>query len=136
MHLLKSVKSADYGEVIEEYEPVVLDSINIEDKNLKAIKEGMYEVTQSSNSIARHFNQLPVKAGAKTGTAQVNNNMSTNATFVCFAPYDDPQIAMCLVVEKGSSGASLAAMAAEILQFYFSTEDTISAVVGENTLVR
>ena len=136
VHLLKSVKSADYGEVIYEHEPVVLDSIDIEDKNLEAVKQGMYEVTQSSSSIARHFNQLPVKAGAKTGTAQVNNNTSTNATFVCFAPYDDPQVALCLVVEKGSSGASLAAMAAEILQFYFSTEDAISAVTGENTLVR
>lgn len=134
-HLLKSVKSADYGEVIYEYEPVVVDQIDIEEENLEAIKQGMYEVTQIY-TVAPYFNQLPFKAGAKTGTAQVNNNTSTNATFVCFAPYDDPQIAMCLVVEKGSSGGSLAAMAAEIIQFYFSTEDTISAVSGENTLLR
>lgn len=134
-HLLKSVKSADYSEVIYEYEPVVVDRINIEEENLEAIKQGMYEVTQIY-TVAPYFNQLPFKAGAKTGTAQVNNNTSTNATFVCFAPYDDPQIAMCLVVEKGSSGGSLSAMAAEIMQFYFSTENTISAVSGENTLLR
>ena len=134
-HLLKSVKSSDYSQVVYEYEPQVLDEIDIHPENLEALKYGMYLVTQTS-SVAQYFNALPVKAGAKTGTAQVNNNTSTNATFVCFAPYDDPQIALCLVVEKGSSGASLAALAAEILQFYFTSEDTLSAVSGENTLLR
>ena len=134
-HLLKSVKSADYSEVIYEYEPEVLDEINIDPENLAAVKLGMYQVTQTS-SVARYFNSLPVKAGAKTGTAQINNNTGTNATFVCFAPYDDPQIALCLVVEKGSSGSSLAALAADILQFYFTSEETLSAVAGENQLMQ
>lgn len=134
-HLLKSVKSADYSELVYEYQPQVLDEIDISPANLEALKSGMYLVTQTA-SVARYFNALPVKAGAKTGTAQVSNNTSTNATFVCFAPYDDPQVALCLVVEKGSSGASLAALAAEILQYYFSTEETLSAVSGENTLLR
>ena len=134
-HLLKSVKSSDYSSVVYEYEPQVLDEIDIDPANLEAVKLGMYEVTQSS-SVAPYFNALPVKAGAKTGTAQVNNNTGTNATFVCFAPYDDPQIALCLVVEKGSSGSSLAQLAAEILQFYFSSEETISTVTGENQLMR
>lgn len=134
-HLLKSVKSSDYSSVVYEYEPQVLDEIHIEPANLEAVKLGMYEVTQSA-SVAPYFNALPVKAGAKTGTAQVNNNTGTNATFVCFAPYDDPQIALCLVVEKGSSGSSLAKLAADILQFYFSSEETISTVTGENQLMR
>ncbi len=134
-HLLKSVKSADYGEMVYEYEPTILDKIDIEPENLEALKYGMYLVTQTS-SIAPYFNALPVRAGAKTGTAQVNNNTSTNATFVCFAPYDDPQIALCIVVEKGSSGASLASLAAEILQFYFTAEESLSVVSGENILQR
>lgn len=135
VHLLNSVLSSDYSQVVSAYEPVVLGQLDIEEDNLEAIKEGMYLVTQTS-SIARYFNDLPVKAGAKTGTAQVNNNTSTNATFVCFAPYDDPEIAICLVVEEGSSGSSLASLAAEILQFYFSNEETISSADTENTLTR
>ena len=134
-HLLKSVKSSDYSSVLYEYEPQVLDEIGIDPANLEAVKQGMYQVTQTY-SVARYFNALPVKAGAKTGTAQVNSNTGTNATFVCFAPYDDPQIALCLVVEKGSSGASLAKLAADILQFYFTIEQTGSAVPGENQLLR
>lgn len=135
VHLLNSVLSSDYSEVVYQYEPVVLGQIDIEEENLAAIKQGMYLVTQTS-SIAQYFNALPVKAGAKTGTAQVNNNTSTNATFVCFAPYDDPQIAICLVVEEGSSGSSLASLAAEILQFYFSNEESLSSSDTENTLTR
>jgi penicillin-binding protein 2 len=135
VHLLKSVKSSDYSRVVHEYVPAPNSSIPITAENLAAVKLGMYEVTQTA-SVARYFNALPVKAGAKTGTAQVNNNTGTNATFVCFAPYDDPQIAMCIVVEKGSSGSSLAALAAEILQYSFTGASRGSAVVGENQLMR
>lgn len=134
-HLLKSVKSSDYSSVLYEYEPKVLDQINIDPHNLEAVKDGMYQVTQSYG-VAQYFNALPVKAGAKTGTVQVSSNSSPNATFVCFAPYDEPKVAMCLVAEKGGSGSGLAALAADILQFYFTTEETISAVPGENQLMR
>lgn len=136
VHLLKSVKSSDYSQVISNYEPQVMDTIDIDQNNLAAIKLGMYEVTQSS-TIYPYFKNLPVKCGAKTGTAQITATAGTNALFVCFAPYDDPQIAMCLVVQKGASGSSLAALAADIISYYFlSGEDTVSSVSGENTLVR
>jgi len=132
-HLLKSVKSSDYSEVLYEYEPQVLDEIDIDPQNLAAVKLGMYRVTQSAAS-ARYFNALPVKAGAKTGTAE--RGQDTNATFVCFAPYDDPQIAMCLVVQDDDAGANLSELAADILQFYFNTEQTVSTPALENQLVR
>ena len=52
---------------------------------------------------------------AKTGSAQVSSATESNAVFVCFAPYDDPEIAISLVVEHGGSGSVLASLAAEIL---------------------
>jgi len=134
-HLLNNVRSSDYSEMLYEYEPTVINRLNIDAENLEAIKQGMYAVTQSA-AVSQYFDALPVKAGAKTGTAQINNNTSTNATFVCFAPYDDPQVALCLVVENGSSGSSLASLAAELLQFYFSNADNLSGVGVENTLTR
>lgn len=132
-HLLKSVKSSDYSQVLYEYEPQVLDQIDISPENLAAVKLGMYQVTQSY-AAAPYFNALPVKAGAKTGTAEVGQ--STNATFVCFAPYDDPQIALCLVVQDDDAGANLASLAAEILQFYFTAADSAGAPPAENQLQR
>lgn len=137
-HLLKSVKSSDYSQVLYEYEPELLNTIDIKDSHLAAIKEGMYQVTQNA-AIARYFNTLPVKAGAKTGTAELTagaENKNTNGLLVVFAPYDDPQIAMCIVMEGGTSGSSLASIAADILNYYFSSEAYVTAVTEENTLIR
>jgi penicillin-binding protein 2 len=137
-HLLKSVKSNDYSQVLYEYEPELRNSIDIPDAYLSAMKEGMYQVTQNS-AIARYFNNLPVKAGAKTGTAELttgSDTKETNGLLVVFAPYEDPQIALCIVMEKGASGSSLASIAYDILDYYFSSEDSLSTVSSENTLIR
>ena len=81
-----------------------------------------------------YFDDLPVSVGCKTGTAEVSGSDAT-ATFVCFAPYDDPQVALCLVAEKGSAGGNLAALAASMLEEYFSNEDNLSVTDQENTLL-
>lgn len=134
-HLLKSVKSSDFSQVIYEYEPELRNTIDIDPVNLAAIKQGMLEVTESG-SVARYFADLDVKVGAKTGSAQVSSVTASNAVFVAFAPYDDPQIALCIVVEKGGSGSELGATAADIISYYFSSETSLEAELGENTLIR
>ncbi|MBD5133999.1 MAG: penicillin-binding protein [Clostridiales bacterium] len=133
-HLLKEVKSSDYSRVAETYEPELLNTIDIDEKELDAVLQGMYNLSQTSN-MARHFSSLPVTVGCKTGTSQVAAK-TANAVFVCFAPYDDPQIALCLVAEQGASGSSLAQLAAGILAQYFSTGRSLTAVPSENTLLR
>ena len=136
VHLLRAVKSYDYSETLVSYESEILDTLNIQEDNLDAVKYGMYLVANdSSSSTSRYFAGLDVEVGAKTGSAQVTGNEDSNAVFVCFAPYDDPEIAMAIVVEKGGSGSELAAIAADILTAYFSTERTDSGVTQENTLL-
>lgn len=132
-HLLKEVKSSDYSQVVYEYEPELLSTIDIDPDDLAAVKQGMYNLSQSA-SMARYFDNLPVSVGCKTGTAEVQSSDAT-ATFVCFAPYDDPQVALCLVAEKGSAGGNLAALAASMLQEYFSTDDSLGVTGQENTLL-
>lgn len=135
-HLLKSVKSYDFSEVLYEHEPVVLDTIEIDPENLDAVKAGMLDLT-TTGSVSRYFAGLDFRVGAKTGTAQVSaTSPNTNAVFVCFAPYEDPEIAMAIVVEKGGSGAELGSMAAEILKYYFSAADSQGSVPAEGTLIR
>ena len=134
-HLLKEVKSADFSEVLYTREPELLDTIEIDPVNLEAIKKGMLAVTQSG-SAAKYFRDLDIKVGAKTGSAQVSVESESNAVFVAFAPYDDPEIALCIVVEKGGSGSELGAIAADIISYYFSSEATLGAGQGENTLIR
>ena len=135
-HLLKEYKSSDYSSVTEVFEPVLLDSIDIQPEHLAAVKRGMYNLSKTA-VMAQYFNSLPVEVGCKTGTAETAAYAaSTNAIFVCFAPYDNPQVALCIVAEGGDAGGSLAELAAGILNQYFSTTGSLGAVTGENTLLR
>ena len=94
------------------------------------------KVGANEGSVKNAFADLPVEVGAKTGTAQVGQvNSESNAVLVCFAPYDDPEIAVSVVVEHGGSGTDLAGIAAEILSYYFSTGTTMESVDGENQLL-
>ena len=61
-----------------------------------------------------------IDAGGKTGTAQVGSNGSNNGLFVAFAPYDKPEIAVCVVLEHGVSGANAAYVAKDLFDYYFS----------------
>lgn len=134
-HLKKTVKSGDFSQVIEEYEPELRDQLNLDEANVEAIKKGMGMVTTES-STAVYFRDLPVKVGAKTGTAQVHRDQEANAIVVAFAPYEDPEIALAIVVEHGGSGSLVAEIAAEILDYYFSAKGALDTPRVENTMIR
>ena len=122
--------------IVSSYNEIVPGHMNL-DKIVEAVKLGMWKVANDAkSSVSRYFAGLPVEVGAKTGSAQVASNVEADAVFVCFAPYDAPQIAMTIVVEGGASGSNLAQAAAEILDYYFSAEDTLESVDPENTLLR
>lgn len=136
VHLLKEVKSNDFSQVLHSYEPQVLDTIEIKDENLQAVKAGMLALTTNNGSVRQYFQSLPFQAGAKTGSAQVSGQNESNAVFVCFAPYDDPEIAVAIAVEHGGSGSELAGIAADVLRYYFSAQETREEIPVENTLIR
>lgn len=119
-HLLGDVTESDG--TVTKYEPQVLSTVELSEKNLAAIKQGMLEVVQSTRTVAAAFKNLNdhgIQVGAKTGSAQVSGQENANGLFVCFAPFDDPQVAVCVAVEKGGSGAATAEIAARILEQYF-----------------
>ena len=132
-HLLKSVKSYDNSEIIATGSTEPLNTLNISDSTLQAVKKGMLGYTTNGGSVAVPFQNCVVSAGAKTGTAQIGGSMK-NGVFVAFAPYDDPEIAVALVLEKADAGAVLASTAVDIINAYFSREDTAS-IVPENQLI-
>lgn len=134
-HLLKEVKSSDFSQVVYTKTPQIMSTVEIKDENLDAVKAGMLALT-TRGSVSRHFVNLPFQVGAKTGSAQVNGQAEANAVFVCFAPFDKPEVAIALVVEHGGSGSELGAMAADILSYYFSSQETRDEAPTENTLVR
>ena len=132
-HLLKAVKSHDNSEIVALGAQEPDHVVPMGEDTLAAVKKGMYDLTKGS--LAPYFSQCVVDAGAKTGTAQVSAETTNNGVFICFAPYDDPEIAVAIVIEKGGSGSALASTAVKILNAYFAPEDTGTAVTGENQLL-
>lgn len=135
VNLLKSVKSSDFSQVLYTQEPEVLNTIEIDEKNLEAVKKGMLLLT-TEGSVSSYFRNVEVPVGAKTGSAQVSANTESNAIFVCFAPYDDPQIAIAIAVEHGGGGSDIGSIASKIVNYYFSAEETREEILTENTLIR
>lgn len=133
-HLLKSLKSYDNSQVLYAGEVSPQNVVDIAPSTLDAVKEGMHQLT-TSGSIASYFRNCVVDAGAKTGTAQITNQKTNNGVFVCFAPYDDPEIALAIVIEKGGSGSALASTAVTILNAYFTAEEVGSVLLGEGQLL-
>ena len=134
-HLLKTVKSSDFSQVLEEYSPQLLNVLELDPKNLEAIKAGMGMVV-TEGTLRRHLGGLGVGVGAKTGTAQVAGHAEANAVLVAFAPYDEPEIAIAIVVEQGGSGSYVGVIASEILEYYFSAKAAMNTPTVENTMVK
>ena len=131
-HLLKNVKSYDNSRIIDVYDKGPLNDLDISDSTMAAVTKGMHDLTY--DSLRSAFSRCVVEAGAKTGSAQVGTDIA-NGTFVAYAPYDDPEIAIAIVVEKGGSGSLLANAAVDIINAWF-TRGTTDSTVGENTLLR
>lgn len=113
MHLIDKVKSSD-GTVTQQTEEVVENIMDISEENLEAVYEGMRLVTQGQKGTLRTvFRDFPIDVAAKSGTAEENKNNSSHSWFVGFAPYDDPQIAVTVMIPFGEVSGSPAAVTAK-----------------------
>ena len=132
-HLLKNVKAYDNSRLLYMYDDNPINMVEMSDTTLSAVTRGMHELTVSG-SVAYAFENCVVSAGAKTGSAQVGTDIA-NGVFVAYAPYENPEIAVAIVIEKGGSGAALANTAVEIINSWFSRAQDGTAI-GENTLLK
>ena len=123
-HLLHSVYrfgSDTPSFVYEQNEGTVLGRVELSEDDLSTVFSGMRKVVTSSNTIGRWINSstIPVAVGGKTGTAQTGGDCD-NALFVAAAPYNDPDVVISVVLEKGYSGGLASLTAARILEAYYS----------------
>ncbi len=96
------------------------------ESTIKAVQKGMVAVANSEDGTAVEiFKDFPFDVAAKTGTAETGHGdtQSSNALFVCYAPADDPEVAVAVVVEKGVRGAFTAPVARDVLMTYFNIKD-------------
>lgn len=116
-HLVKEIKSVT-GETIKKIEPEILAKHIISDNNTTIIREGLRETVLSGS--ARSLSALPVTAAGKTGTAQWSSTKATHAWFTGFAPYENPEVVITILVEEGGEGSAAATpIAREFLGWYF-----------------
>ena len=133
-HLLKNVRESGTGALEYVYDADPVQTIEMSEENLSAVLAGMHDLA-TDGAVSSYFKDCIVDAAAKTGTIQTGDTKNNNGAFVCFAPYDDPQIAVAIVIEKGGTGAALASTAVQVLNAYFSNASANTTVTGENTLL-
>ena len=118
---LDRVLSSDYRSQLYTNKAQVLSTLTISQTAYDTYLDGMIRVAHASGGTAYSaFKNYPIQVAAKTGTAQDNPTVSDNASFICFAPANDPQIAIAIYGEKtGGGGGRLAQVAKAILDMYF-----------------
>lgn len=96
------------------------ENLNIKKENIDAILKGMKGVTSEEGGTAYStFANFNIELGGKTGSAQTDVQGKINGWFVGFAPYEEPEIAVVVLVENAGSGSYTAEVARDILQEYF-----------------
>lgn len=114
------------GNLLKENSAEVRNTINMEDTYWDAIHLGMRQVIENN----AYLKDLEVKVAGKTGTAEEDKNRANHALFVCYAPYDEPEIAIATRIAFGYTSSYAARTTKEVLQYYFNLVDEDELLTG------
>ena len=95
-----------------------------------AVQYGMRLVVNKTDA----FKHFPINVAGKTGTAQTSTSRTNHALFVGFAPYEAPQIAVAVRIAYGYTSANAAALAGDVMKYYFNLEDKAQLINGIATV--
>lgn len=145
LHLVKSVMSYDFSETLYEAQPTVAEVVESSQTNWDIVREGMIRASYSGGTsygtwgltrggtwLAEYGREIVV--ASKTGTPETATEVC-NGTFICYAPADDPQIAVAVVIEKGWHGDRAAPVAKAVLEAYFFGNKEYDTVESGGTLL-
>ncbi len=122
-HLVTDVKNAEGG-LVRHIDPELLAKNIVDPSVTEVVREGMRETALTGS--ARSLTSLPVSSAGKTGTAQWSSKKDPHAWFTGFAPYENPEIVITILVEEGKEGSSAATpIAREFLQWYFTRNNPL-----------
>ncbi len=131
-HLVKSVLSYNLDKTVSETQPVVADTIEDKNNAFETVIQGMVNCARIG-SARGSFGNYPIDVAAKTGTPETKE--FPNSVFITFAPAQDSQIAVAVVIEKGWHGYTGAPVARDIYNAYFAEKETTTALPDEETLL-
>ena len=126
VHLVDGIYDQN-GNIVKDYsKPVVLNKTGVSSSTIETVKKGMLAVTSSSKGGTAYkvFKDFPIANGGKTGSATFHNDQHSlgreaYGVYVGFAPYDKPEIAVCVVIFDGAHGGYVAPVAKAIYEEYF-----------------
>ena len=107
--------------------------------NWAAVHQGMYLVLNDwsvNGKNAEHWVDCAWTVAGKTGTAQKGEKITNDGIFMCYAPYDNPEVAVAIVVERGGAGANTQFMARQIIDAYINIRSYHDTSEEEMTLLR
>lgn len=119
--ILKSVDEFYTGIPVYKNESELYNTTSLSEDTVNVIKSAMRSVVDEQGGTAQGVflgKSYAKDIGGKTGTAQVSNGSDT-VLFVGFAPYDDPEIAVAVVIENGYKSARAATVASKVFDYYF-----------------
>ncbi|MDT2761090.1 peptidoglycan D,D-transpeptidase FtsI family protein [Aerococcus urinaeequi] len=126
-------ETAGDGATIYEYQPTVLNELSITDEMLAEVQEGVWSVIHTSTGVGNAiFADFPIEVAGKSGTATVSDTLE-NSTWAGWAPYDDPEIAVSIVIPGTTPNVSVSAQAAapNVLGLYYDIEEYQNKVADQ-----
>lgn len=133
MTMLSNIRNADFSTVVYEPTHQALGTIS-GSQYIPYLQQGM-KLVASQGTASSIFKNYQVPVAAKTGTVQTGSSaLLNNGVFVCYAPADNPQIAISIVVEKGTSGSTIMEIAKDVMDYYFKEKPSIS-VAQDNAIL-
>ena len=115
------------GNVTEEKEATIRNTLEMDSSYWNAIHEGMRRVVTDMS----YFNDFPIEVAGKTGTAQQSKTNADHGLFVCYAPYDSPEIAIAARIANGYSSSYVADTTKDVLKYYYGIEDVVTGNASE-----
>ena len=120
-HLVKQITDYSRKEVISKTAPGEICDLGVKQEYIDDVNKAMLMVTQDPEGTAySEFSDFPVEVGAKTGTAE--NAGSDHAAFICFAPFEKPEVAAAVIIEHGANTKFAMRTAKEMLRAYFESK--------------
>lgn len=130
-------KLTDHNDnVLEDYSAKVRNTVEMDSAYWNSIHSGMRKVVEKKN----YYSDLRVSVAGKTGTAQESKSRPNHALFVCYAPYENPEIAIATRVANGYSSDYAAQIAKDVIQYYYNLADeeelwgTAEALTGSSAV--
>lgn len=115
-----------YGNILVDYKAEVKNTIEMDSKYWDTIHDGMRKMVESKS----YFNNFPIEVAGKTGTAQQSKTKPDHGLFVCYAPYDNPEIAIAMRIANGYTSEYVAEASVDILKYYYGIEEEDMIVTG------